>query len=322
MTRPRRRAAAPVSIVVYHPEPGEAAAYARLIRRRRGVVVRACATAEEMLPVIGQADVLYGWNVPPGVLARAARLRWFQNMGAGVERVLVPELRPEAAVTRVAGIFGSWMAEYTLGWCLWVTQRVETFRARQRERRWAPIDPKRLHGATLCVVGLGDIGRVIARAARAVGMDVIGVSRSGRRVPAVSAVYRPADRKRALARADFAVLTLPLTEATRGFIGAGELGAMRPTAWLINVARGPIVDETALVAALRARRIGGAVLDVFATEPLPADHPLWGLDNAVITPHISGPSVPDEIAPIFEENLSRFLAGRRLRFAVDRRRGY
>jgi phosphoglycerate dehydrogenase-like enzyme len=319
VTRPRPR---PVSIVVYHPAPGEAAAYARLIRRRRGIVIHACATADEMLPVIGEADVLYGWNVPAHVLARAGRLRWFQNMGAGVERVLVPELPPKAAVTRVAGIFGSWMAEYTLGWCLWTTQRVETFRASQRARRWAPIDPLRLHGATLCVVGLGDIGRVIARAAHGFGMNVIGLSRSGRRVPATSAVYRTAERGRALARADFVVLTVPLTAATRGLIGARELAAMRPTAWLINVARGPIVDEAALVEALRERRIGGAVLDVFATEPLPPDHPLWGLDNVVITPHISGPSVPDEIAPIFEENLRRFLAGRPLRFAVDRRRGY
>ncbi|MBM4443265.1 MAG: D-2-hydroxyacid dehydrogenase, partial [Candidatus Rokubacteria bacterium] len=104
--------------------------------------------------------------------------------------------------------------------------------------------------------------------------------------------------------------------------GARELAAMKPTAWLLNVARGAVVDEAALVDALRRRAIGGAVLDVFTTEPLPADHPLWGLDNAVITPHISGPSTPDEIAPVFADNLARFLAGRRLRHVVDRARGY
>jgi phosphoglycerate dehydrogenase-like enzyme len=130
------------------------------------------------------------------------------------------------------------------------------------------------------------------------------------------------DLRRALAVADWVVLTVPLTPATRGLIGAGELAAMRPGAWLLNVARGPVVDEAALLDALRRRAIAGAVLDVFATEPLPAAHPLWTLENVVITPHISGPSTPDEIAPVFADNLRRFLAGRPLRHVVDRRRGY
>ena len=127
---------------------------------------------------------------------------------------------------------------------------------------------------------------------------------------------------RALADADFVLLVLPLTEATRGLIGAAQLGAMRPTAWLLNIGRGALVEETALLHALERRTIAGAVLDVFATEPLPSEHPLWGLDNVVITPHISGPNVPEEIAPVFNDNLARYLAGRRLRHVVDRRRGY
>jgi phosphoglycerate dehydrogenase-like enzyme len=118
------------------------------------------------------------------------------------------------------------------------------------------------------------------------------------------------------------VVVVPLTADTQGLIGEAELAAMRSSAWVINVARGAVVDETALVAALRARRIAGAVLDVFATEPLPSDHPLWNLDNVVVTPHISGPSIPEEIAPVFAENLRRFLGGRPLQNVVDRRRGY
>ncbi len=225
-------------------------------------------------------------------------------------------------MTRVAGIFGPWMAEYTLGWCLWVTQRIERFRGDQRRRRWRPVDPQRISGRTLCVVGLGDIGRSIARSARALGMTVVGVSRSGRRAPGLDAVYATRDRARALARADFAVLTVPLTDGTRGLIGRRELGAMKPTAWLVNVARGPIVDGAALREALRRRRIAGAVLDVFDTEPLPPGDSLWRMDNVAITPHISGPSVAGEIAPIFADNLRRYLAGRPLRYEVDRRRGY
>ena len=311
------------SILVYHPEPGEAQAYARLIKQPKPpFAVAACSTPSETLPHIGDAEILYAWNFPRELLPLAAKLRWVQNMGAGVERAMLPELPRRVRVTRVAGIFGPWMAEYALGWCLWLTQRTELFRAQQRERRWRQADPLRLHGATLCVVGLGDIGRTIARAARGFGMRVVGVSRSGRKAPEAERVYRTREIRNAIAGADFVALTVPLTEATRGLIGAAELAAMKPSAWLINIARGPVVDETALVDALRTHRLGGAVLDVFDEEPLPRGHPLWELDNVVITPHISGPSTPGKIAPIFNDNLRRYVAGRALRYEVDRRRGY
>jgi glyoxylate/hydroxypyruvate reductase A len=310
------------SILVYHPEPGEARAYARLIRPRRAVTVHVAATPAEARGPAAEAEIFYCWGLPAPLLASARRLRWVQCMGAGVERLLVPELAPAVRVTRAAGIFGPWMAEYTVGWCLWVTQRMSGFQASQRARRWQPVDPIPLRGQTLCVVGLGDIGRHIARSARALGMRVIGVTRSGRGPREAERIYRTGALRSALARADFVALTLPLSEATRGLLGPAELAAMKPSAWLINIARGPIVDEAALLDALRHGRIGGAVLDVFDTEPLPSDHPLWGFDNVVITPHISGPSTPREIAPIFEDNLRRYLAGRPLRHQVDRRRGY
>lgn len=309
------------TILVYHPE--EARDYARLIRLpRRGAKVVACATPAEADAVIAEAEILYGWAVPAALLARAARLRWIQCMGAGVERFLVPEVPAGVTITRAAGIFGPWMAEYVLGWSLWVTQRMEAFRQRQRERRWVGEHPARLHGATICIIGLGDIGRAIARSARSFGMTVVGVSRSGRRVREASAVYRTSAMRRALARADFVVVTLPLTDETRGLIGAAELSAMKPSAWLINIARGQVVEEAPLVKALSEHRIGGAILDVFEREPLPPEHPLWSLHNAVITPHISGPSTPDEIAAIFNDNLRRYLSGRPLRHVVSRRRGY
>jgi len=275
-----------------------------------------------------QALALEGANVvivargDEALQAAAQRLRWIQCMGAGIEALLVPEVSPRVTITRVAGIFGPWMAEYALGWCLWVTQRMDGFRASQRARRWAPIDPIPLRGQTLCVIGLGDIGARIARSGRALGMRAIGVSRTGRPVTGVSRVYRTRALTAALAEADFVVLTVPLSPATRGLLDAAALAAMKPSAWLINVARGPIVDEDAMVEALRAGRIAGAILDVFDIEPLPPTHPLWTLPNVVITPHISGPSTPREIAPLFADNLRRYLAGRPLRHVVDRRRGY
>ena len=311
------------SILVYHPEPGEAQAYARLIKQPKPpFAVAVCATPADAEPHIADAEILYAWNFPRELLPRAARLRWAQSMGAGVERLVLPELPRRVRVTRVAGIFGPWMAEYVLGWCLWLTQRTELFRAQQRERRWRQVDPLRLHGATLCVIGLGDIGRTIARAARGFGMRVVGVSQSGKMVAEAERVHRTRDIRKALAAADFVALTVPLTNATRGLIGAAEFPAMRPTAWLINIARGPVVDEAALLDALRGNRLGGAVLDVFGEEPLPQGHPLWEFGNVVITPHISGPSTPGEIAPIFNDNLRRYLAGRTLRYGVDRQRGY
>ena len=311
------------SILVYHPEPGEAQAYARLIKQPKPPFpVAVCATPAEAEPHIADAEILYAWDFPRELLPRAVKLRWAQSMGAGVERLMGPELPRRVTVTRVAGIFGPWMAEYVLGWCLWLTQRTELFRAQQRERRWRQVDPLRLHGATLCVVGLGDIGRTIARAARGFGMRVVGVSRSGKMVAEAERVHKVRDIRKAIATADFVALTVPLTGATRGLIGAAELAAMRPTAWLINVARGPVVDEAALLDALRNNRLGGVVLDVFDEEPLPQGHPLWEFGNVVVTPHISGPSTPGEIAPIFDDNLRRYLAGRTLRYVADRERGY
>lgn len=312
----------PAHVCVYHPD--EAKEYAALVRAPRGrVSLTVCATPAEAAAAVAEADVVYAWKFPAELYARATRLRWLQAMGAGVDWALVPELPRRVTVTRAPGVFGPWMREYVLGWCLAVTQRTELYRAAQRQRRWRQdVIPERLAGKTLVVVGLGDIGRAIAAAARGLGMRVIGVSRSGRGVPSVDRVYRLSGIARALGQGDFVVLVLPLTEQTRGLVGEGALGAMRETAWLLNIGRGAVVDEAALLAALRGRRIAGAVLDVFAREPLPDDHPFWALDNVVVTPHISGPSTAAEIAPVFNDNLTRWLAGRPLRHVVDRVRGY
>lgn len=312
----------PARVLVYHPD--EAKEYASFIRAPRGrVALTVCATPSEAAAAVGETDVIYAWKFPPELYPPATRLRWVQAMGAGVEWVLVPALPDRVTVTRAPGVFGPWMREYVLGWCLSVTQRMETYRAAQQQRRWREETlPERLGGKTMVIVGLGDIGRAIAAGARALGMRVVGVSRSGRHVREADRVYRLPRLSKALGEGDFIVLVLPLTEQTRGLIGAAALAAMRPTAWLLNVGRGAVVDEAALVPALRERRIAGAVLDVFAREPLPADHPLWALDNVVVTPHISGPSTAPEIAPVFNDNLARWLAGRPLRHVVDRVRGY
>jgi phosphoglycerate dehydrogenase-like enzyme len=308
------------TVLVYHPEPE----YARLVRAPRNrVVVHAAASPEEAAPHLAEAEILFAWRFPPRLYARMPKLRWLQAAGAGVDWALVPELPPHTVVTRAPGVFGPWMAEYVAAWCGWVSQRVETYRQAQRRHRWiGDVIPDRLLGKTLVVVGLGDIGRAIARAGRALGLRVLGVSRSGRPARGVERVYRASALRQALGQGDFVVVVVPLSPETRDLIGAAALAAMKPTAWLINVARGEVVDEGALLAVLRERRIAGAVLDVFTHEPLPARHPFWDLDNVVVTPHIAGPSTPAEITPVFNDNLARWLAGRPLRHVVDRRRGY
>ena len=308
-------------VLIYHPD--EAEAYARLVKAPRGAIhLDVCATPEEAAVHIARAEILYAWKFPPDLLPKAGRLSWIQAMGAGVERFLVQGLPPRVRVTRATGMFGAWMVEYALGWCAWVTQRMEAFREAQRQHRWVALDPRPLHGRTLAIIGLGDIGSAIARAAASLGMRIIGVSRSGKKQRGVAAVYRPSDLKRALGQADFAVVILPLTGQTRDLIGEAELRAMKPTAWLLNIGRGPVIHDGALLRALEDKWIAGAVLDVFETEPLPPEHPLWAMPNVVVTPHISGPSVPAEIAPVFNDNLRRYLAGRRLRYLVDRSRAY
>jgi phosphoglycerate dehydrogenase-like enzyme len=321
--RPARRSG-PRSVIVYNPDANEAARYAELIRApKRAVTLHVSATPPEAEAVAGEAEILFAWKPPITIYAKAPRLRWLQAMGAGVDWALVPELPRHVIVTRAPGIFGPWMTEYVLGWCLSITQRTHTYREAQRARRWiGDVMPDRLRGKTMVVIGLGDIGRHVARAARFLGMRVLGVSRSGRAVPEAHRVYRMAALTTALEAADFVVLVTPLTDDTRGFFGKRALAALPPHAWLVNIGRGALIDEPALEDALRTRRIAGAILDVFTEEPLRPDHPLWSLPNAIITPHISGPSTPEEIAPIFNDNLARHLAGRPLRHMVDRRRGY
>jgi len=311
----------PVSVLVYHPD--EAQAYARLVRAPRGRIrLRIASTPEGALPYVEEMDVLYSWGFPTKLLPRAHRLRWVQVMGAGVNGFLDTPFPPRVALTRAEGVFGAWIAEYTLGWLLWSTRRTESFRVAQRLRQWEPTNPTLLRGRTLGLVGVGSIGRVIARVARAFSMHVIGVSRAGKSVSEVDRVYRRAQFHEFLAASDYVVLVAPLTPETRGMLGEAELHAMRPEAWLVNVGRGALVQEEALVRALQERWIAGAILDVFAEEPLPTEHPLWGMPNVVITPHVAGPSDPGEIAPIFNENLRRFLEGKALKGRVDLRRGY
>jgi len=211
----------PVSVLVYHPD--EAQAYARLIRAPRGQLrIRVAANPEAALPYVEEMDILYTWGFPTHLLPRAKRLRWVQVMGAGVNSFLDTPFPPKVALTRAEGVFGPWMAEYTFGWLLWASQRTELLRGAQRLRRWEPVATSLLRGKTLGIVGIGSIGRVIASVGRAFGMRVLGLSRTGRKIPEIDRVSRQPDFNAFLSASDYVVLVVPLTPATRGIMASAR----------------------------------------------------------------------------------------------------
>lgn len=252
-------------------------------------------------------------------------LRWMHTASAGVDHILFPELRDsDILLTNASGVFDIPIAETVLAYMLAVVKRLPEFLTQQREHRWQKLPLRELRGLTVGIVGLGSIGAEVARLCRAFGMRVLGLRRRPAPSDVADEVLPPEHLHDLLSRSDFVVIAAPLTEQTQGLIGRAELAAMKPTAWLINISRGAIVDEEALIEALREGRIGGACLDVFAEEPLPAESPLWEMPNVLITPHNSwsSPHIEEREIELFLENLRRYVAGEPLLNVVDKQAGY
>ncbi len=255
-------------------------------------------------------------------------VRWLHTASAGVDHVLTPDVRAKAGltVTDSGPAFEIAISEFILAWMLLVARGLPALMENQRQHRWQSVPQFELHGRTVGIVGLGPIGRGTARLTKAFGMKTVGLRRSSGPVEGVDEVLAgPEGLSRLLAESDFVVIAAALTGETRALIGPEQLARMKPTAWLINIARGGLVDEPALVTALQAGQIGGACLDVFAQEPLPQDSPLWDLPNVHIAPHNSPGWVPGLRArqkAIFLDNLGRFARGEALTNVVDITRGY
>ncbi len=271
-----------------------------------------------------EVEVWVGWDVPDAVLARAGRLRWVHSTAAGVDNLLPKLWGRDVLLTNSRGIHAIPVAEHVLACLLVFARNLHVALRHQLHRRWQPEPGGELWGATVGILGLGAIGQEVARRCRAFGARVVGLRRTPSPVPEVEEVYGPEELEAVLRASQYVVLALPLTPQTRRLIGARELGWMRPEAVLVNVGRGALVDEEALVEALRSGRIRGAALDVFETEPLPPTHPLWELPNVLVTPHVAGnsPRYMDRAIPLFCENLRRYLRGEELRNVVDPQRGY
>lgn len=291
----------------------------------RFILAPDAAAGEAALP---EADAaIMADRVRPAYLT-APRLRWLHLIGAGVDGFSIGGLRDVPfAVTHKVDASVVPMAEHVMAQVLLIARRAHEYRQLQAERRWAPHDAWpttaliEVRGSTLGIVGLGRAGQALARRARAFDMRVIGTRRrADQRPPHVAAVYPPDRLHDVLAASDFVAILAPLTDATHHLIDAAALRAMRPTAYLINVSRGPIVDEAALIEALREGWIAGASIDVFEQEPLDPASPLWTLPTAIITPHCGGvgPYLTRDTAAEIADNLRRFVAGRPLRRLLNR----
>lgn len=265
---------------------------------------------------IAACDAVVTFTYDPALLD--ADLRWVHSIQSGVDRFPLDEFAADGVtLTNSTGIHGDAVGEAALGTMLMLARRLHVYRSSQERGEWdrpAWDEPFTLGGESLCVVGLGTLGRGIASRADAVGMDVSGVKRTPTPVDGVDPVYPSTDLHEAVADARFVALAVPLTDRTEGLVGATEFEVMRDDAYLVNVARGGVVDQSALVTALESGAVAGAALDVFETEPLPPASPLWAMDEVVVTPHASAATGEyyERIAAIVRENLRRLAAGEEL----------
>lgn len=261
------------------------------------------------------AEVLIGhhFQFDEDLLGRAPRLRWIQSLTTGTDAILkLKALRPEVTVTSTRGMHGPQMSELVFLHMLALTRDFPRMQRNQAAGRWERWPQPLLWGKTVVIVGVGAISEALAPRCKAFGMTVYGVSNSPRVPDGFDGIFPRSELARAASRADYLVLLVPLSPETENLIDAGVLAAMKPQAFVINVARGGVLDEQALVAALREKRLAGAALDVFRQQPLPADHPLWHEPGIIITPLVGGMSniYLDQAYPIVLNNLRQFLAGR------------
>lgn len=285
-------------------------------------------------PVLSVTEIMFTQSISAEQFASARQLRWIHSPAAAVHQFIFPELvESDVILTNAREVHGIGVAEHVMALILAIAKRIpESVRFQQEHvwgqeifwnRRACPLD---ITGATIGVVGFGSIGSNVAKYAKAMGMKVIVVrERPGSVRPEFVDEELPSSKlEEMLSQADYVVLSPPLTSQTRGMIGRRQFAKMKSTTYLINVGRGPLLDETALVDALRNHRIAGAALDVFDQEPLPADSPLWDLENLLITPHTAGMAgnLWQRHYALFSENVRRFLKGEPLLGLVDKRRGY
>jgi len=278
--------------------------------------------------LLTETEVIFGFVPPKNIIARAPKLKWMQAVSAGVDRHQGTDIwKSDVIMTGVSGIHATPIGEYVLEFMLMLAKNAPLGFKMMQTRNWQRYMVSTLRGKTVGIIGLGNIGREVARLARAFGMRVIATRRSVKKAGKARNVdlLLPRDRLKELLKAsDYVALTLPLTPETRHIIGEAELKAMKSTAYIINIGRGGLIDQEALIKALDAKQIAGAGLDVVTPEPLPKESRLWDFDNVILSPHVSG-GMEDYMlhaTELFCDNLKRYLEGRKLLNVIDKKKGY
>lgn len=279
------------------------------------------------------ATVIFNWSLNGGLLREVFRMcprvQWVHTRSAGLDNILFPELvASPVPLTNGTGVFSPSLGEFALAGILFFAKDLRRMIRNQEAGVWEQFDITEITGQTVGIVGYGDIGRAVASRVRAMGMRVIAVKRKGPPLynvdPMVSQIYRPDQLPEFLTQCDYVVVAAPLTPETQSMIGREAFAAMKPGAIIINVGRGPVIDEAAMVEALQSGRIAGAVLDVFDQEPLPAGHPLYSLKNVLLSPHCADhtPDWLERAMQFFIDQYHRFLKGEPLKNVADKQAGY
>jgi phosphoglycerate dehydrogenase-like enzyme len=304
-------------VLIFLPwDASERFLYERIIAPRfPALTVQTVATVDDLKAQIGRAEILmsFGVRLPRGIFANAPRLKWVHAFGTGVDGIADQDtLARDVLITSTKGIHGPPVAEAALASMLALSRDLPRSVRAQDRRAWDKWRMRLLHRKTVGILGVGAIAQALAPRCQAMGMTVVGISRAPRPAAGFDRMVARAELEQAAGEFDYLVLLLPLEPDTRHIVGERVLAAMKPTSYLINVARGGVLDDAALVRALEGRKLAGAALDVFDQEPLPADHPFWRMPNVIITPHFGGyyDRYVEDSADQICRNLERFLAGR------------
>jgi D-2-hydroxyacid dehydrogenase (NADP+) len=286
---------------------------------------------EKLSRLLAETEIIFGSGsrLPQDVIHRAPNLRWIHLMGAGADKLANMEFwKSPIILTNSKGISATPLAEFVVCVMLMFVTRAPLCFELKQKKQWTRFLRTDLHDKTVGIVGLGAIGQEVARLSKAMGMRVLAMRRSslsGEQVPHVDVMFSKEQLKQLLAESDFVVLTLPLTPETQGLIGEDQLRAMKTTAYIINISRGKIINEEALIRALQSNTIAGAGLEAFSNEPLPPDNTLWDLPNVIFNPHCGGGNREDQqtrMTDLFCENLKRYLCGENMINVIDKVKGY
>ncbi|HUL31246.1 MAG TPA: D-2-hydroxyacid dehydrogenase [Thermodesulfobacteriota bacterium] len=278
------------------------------------LVVHAAKSEEEVEDFVKRMDILLTVRISDALLKKASKLQWVHTITTGVDYLInQPSLRKDVLISCSRGIHVPQMSEIALLFMLALNRNLPQFIRNQDKKVWERWPTKLLYRKKVGILGIGAIGEEIARKCKAFGMTVFGVDVMRRNVDAVDYFYGPEDLPTVVPEVDYFIIVVPNIPQTRRLIGAEVLSSLKPSAFLINIGRGEVVDEEALIRLLKTGKIAGAALDTFWAEPLPEDHPFWGMKNVILTPHVGGMSefCVDQVLSIFEENLRRFLNGER-----------